>query len=60
MNKDKATHILRDYIQPDRGLYCLGHYLAWTPGDDEITLDCRFTVDELDAIVWWMKNRVNP
>jgi hypothetical protein len=59
MNREKAQEILKEYIQPDGGLYCLGHYLAWTPGDKEITLDCKFEVAELEAIVWWMRESSN-
>lgn len=56
MTKEKATEILKDYLQPDGGLYCLSHYLAWSPGDKLITLDCRFEAEELAAIAWWMCN----
>ena len=59
MNREKAQEILKEYIQPDGGLYCLGHYLAWTPGEKAITLDCQFGADELEAIVWWMRESSN-
>ncbi len=36
-----------------------GHYMCWKPGDDTITLDSEFTLDELEAIVWWWKNHQN-
>ncbi len=60
MNKEKAQEILKEYILPDGGLFCLGHYLSWRPGDDEITLDCGFSADELEAIVWWMRHSTTP
>ena len=59
MNKEKAQEILKEYIQPDGGLSCLGHYLSYSPGDDSITLDCSFGIEELEAIVWWMRNSAN-
>jgi hypothetical protein len=59
MNDEKALEIIGDYIQPDGGLYCLGHYMAWTPGDKTITLDCGFEVEELEAIAWWMRHTSN-
>ena len=57
MDEEAARKILKGYIEEDGGLYCLGHYLAWSPGDDDICLDCRFSADELEAIVWWMRNK---
>ena len=56
MTKEKAREILGDYIQEDGGLHSLGHYMAWTVGDKSICLDCHFDIEELEAIVWWMKN----
>jgi len=43
------------YIQPDGTLYCLGHYIHWTPGDQKITLDCEFTLEELKEIIHYME-----
>ena len=60
MNEEIARDVLHEFIQPDNGLFNLGHYLAWTPGDDEIVLDDGFTVDELEAIVWWIRNHSGP
>lgn len=56
MTLEEAKEILKDEIQPDLGLYCLGHYMAWTPGDKSITLDCSFDVEELEAIVTYIKS----
>ena len=36
------------------GLYNLGWYLAWTPGDKNATLDGDFTADELRSIAAYM------
>jgi len=56
MNEEKARKILGKSISDDGGLFSPGHYMGWTPGDEEIVLDSRFTLEELEAIVWWMKN----
>lgn len=42
-------------IQEDGGLYCLGEYLAWSPGDETATLDGQFTAERLEAIAAWMR-----
>ena len=56
MNKEEVIHILGDTISSDGGLFCLGQYIAWAPGDETICLDSDFTLNELEAIVWWMRN----
>ena len=33
-----------------------GDYMASYAGDDQATLDGRFTADELEAIATWMRN----
>lgn len=60
MNEERAREILKDYIQDDGGLQSLGHYMSWTPSDNTIKLDDDFDPDELEAIVWWMRNAVQP
>jgi len=56
MTFDEAKEILKGKIKPNGGLFCGGHYMSWTPGDKEITLDCRFDIEELEAIVTYMKS----
>ena len=56
MNRSKAREILGDMIHPDNSLYELGHYICWNVGDDSVCLDDDFSVDELEAIVWWIRN----
>jgi hypothetical protein len=51
-----AREVLGDAIQPN-GLYDLSSYMSWQPGDRTITLDGDFTVSELEAIAWWMRNK---
>lgn len=57
MDEQRAREILGDTVQADGGLYCLGHYTAWSTDRPTITLDCEFEVEELEAIVWWMRNK---
>ena len=56
MTEEQARCVLGDSIQPDNSLYSLGAYIAWSPGDAEITLDGTFTWDELLALTWWMEH----
>ncbi len=57
MNEEKARSIPGDAIHEDGvTLSCLGHYMAWSPGDETITLDSEFTLEELEVIAWWMRN----
>ena len=52
----KVKKILGNTIRENGNLSNLSEYVSWTKGDNEITLDGDFTIDELEAIVWWMKN----
>lgn len=59
INKDRPqeAHYEGGAICSDNSLSMLGHYMSWQPGDDNITLDSEFEVEELEAIIWWMKNK---
>lgn len=55
MTFEQAKEKLKDWILPkDGGLFSLGTYISWTPGEDAV-LDGRFTLEELEAIVIYMK-----
>ncbi len=56
MDEETARKILGKRIKSDNGLFDGVQYLAWSVGHKEIVLDDRFTVDELEAIVWWVRN----
>ncbi len=56
MEIEEAKKILGDTIQDDGDLYCLGHYISWEKGDKTICLDCRFDVEELEAIIVYIKH----
>lgn len=56
MNEKKARELLP--INSDGSIGPnYGHYMAWDPGDKDITLDSHFTVEELEALAWWMRNK---
>ena len=61
MNEEQARKILGDTIQKNEDLFNPGHYICWEKNNvlrnDAITLDDRFTVEELKAIIWWMENK---
>ena len=48
---------IRKAIQPDGGLYLNSDgWLSWDVGDDEITLDADFTIEQLEFIIAYMRN----
>lgn len=58
MNEARAREILGGWIdKSDSGLFCLGYYIAWTPGEEKATLDDEFSAEELEAIAWWMRHK---
>ena len=57
MDEKKAREILGDTIQKDNTLYNLGWYVACDSPED-ICLDAHFDIEDLEAIVWWMKNKI--
>jgi hypothetical protein len=57
LDEEKARQVLAEAIDHDGGLYSLGWYISWSPGGDEICLDGSFSVEDLEAIIWWIKNK---
>lgn len=56
MDRDKALEIIEEYMEDDGSFCSYGHFIGWQPGAQKITLDSDFTVEELEALVWLMKN----
>ena len=56
MTEELAKEILGDTIQSDGSLFCLGHYIAWQ-GGNHVVLDDSFEIEELEAILWWIKHK---
>ncbi len=45
-----------DWCLDERGnLFSLGHYVSYDVGERRVSLDDKFDVDELEAIVVWVK-----
>ncbi|HEX8310704.1 MAG TPA: hypothetical protein VF614_05260 [Chthoniobacteraceae bacterium] len=57
MNEQKAKEILGGMIGEDGSLKATGEFISWEPGESSVTLDGHFTVEELEAIAWWMRNQ---
>ena len=57
MDLETAQKILEPYIQPNHHLFSLSNDCVSWPDDrgNEVMLDGTFTDDELEAIVWWMR-----
>jgi hypothetical protein len=54
MDEAKAREILGEWIQPDGSLREDGRWLHWNIGQDIMTLEGYFVIDELRAIVYWI------
>lgn len=60
MNEAQARKILKGSIRDDNLLNSVGQgldYCSWDPHNDSVCLDGNFTIEELEAIVWWIKNK---
>lgn len=67
MNEKEARVVLGDGIVSDDGsLYKTSDgYISWSPTDGDgtadtegITLDGRFTPSQLEALAWWMRDKL--
>ena len=58
MDEKRATEILSDSIEPDGGLYNGFELIAWDVVDKKAALDGNFTAERLEAVAWWMRNKV--
>ena len=56
MTKDRALTILGPWIDQDLRLQSDFPSLQWKPGDESVELDGVFTVDELEALAWWVQH----
>ena len=57
MDQERAQLILAPFIKPDGGLFCLApQYLAWDVGNERVSMDGAFSVEQLEAIMWWMSH----
>lgn len=58
MTLDEAKAFLGDAVQDDGGLFDLGWFLRWRPGESVATLDGAFTADDLEAIAAYMRGNL--
>jgi hypothetical protein len=63
MNEKEAAEILNGndgntVCLDDGSLYSIGWYLNWDPGNKDADLDGQFSADQLEAIAWWMRNKI--
>lgn len=56
MTREKALEIVDEWINEDGSFWSLGHFIGWHPGDEKIILDAEFSVEELEALAWLMRN----
>jgi hypothetical protein len=56
LNKARAYQILKAYRKKDGS--ALDFY--WLPDSGTVSLNGRFTADQLKAIAWWVKNKKQP
>lgn len=57
MNENRAREILGEAINADNSIGpSYGHFMEWAPDYEVVILDDGFTVDELEALAWWMRN----
>lgn len=55
MDEQKARAMLGAMIQPNNSLRDASHYTDWA-GGEIIKFDDNFELEELEAIIWWMRN----
>jgi hypothetical protein len=55
MNEAKAKAILYDYTTPDGKLRGAG--LEWPDNNGDVSIDGSFSVEFLEAMLWWVKNK---
>ncbi len=59
MTIDQAKIILNEFIQEDGDLFSGSKYISWSLGENEVTLDDSFTIEELEAIVVYIRDKQN-
>lgn len=60
MNEEQSLEILMGLIQPNNSLESIGGDMKWPSGygTDSIEFEhCCLSLDQLEAIAWWMRNK---
>lgn len=55
MNNKRAKEILKNYIRKDNSLHSYEQYTSWNKKDKTILLDGDYSIELLEALVYWMK-----
>ena len=50
---------IQDCIQDDGSLYNRYHYISWKLGSKTVVLDDEFTIDELEQIVLYIRQKLS-
>ena len=66
MNEQLARQILADMLKEKDYPTFLTYtndegeiVIAWTPENTQISLDGTYSIEQLEAISWWMRNKGN-
>lgn len=57
MDEREVREILGEIIESNDSLFDGHNYTKWKAYEEDITLDGLFSVEELEAIAWWMRNK---
>jgi hypothetical protein len=41
-------------------LQSYGEFMWWVPDEKTVNLDGHFSLEELEAIAWWIRNKSEP
>jgi hypothetical protein len=52
-----VREILKESIKSDNSLHDIERPLAWYGNNKIITIEGHYSLDELEAIVWWVKHK---
>jgi hypothetical protein len=58
MNEGKAREILGNHIEENENLSSYDIYIKWNKSfPDYVKIDDAVSIDFLEAVIWWMKNK---
>ncbi|MCU7806053.1 MAG: hypothetical protein KZQ96_22995 [Candidatus Thiodiazotropha sp. (ex Lucinoma borealis)] len=57
MDRDKAIELFGPEMEicEDNSLHNSTYYVSWNSDSHKITLDDKFTIEQLEALVWWIR-----
>jgi hypothetical protein len=59
MNEEKAKKILSKFIQDGNILTgeTFTDHIFWFPSENTVGIEGEFTLEEIEALAWWIKNK---